>query len=409
MVAQFTFALRAGENPRSATDSLNFANFLRIFLVSSSLTWSSLILLLNAKSSFLSLLRICFLGFLFYAVTGTISGSYASHPFYAIWKSIELAASILAAITAVSIPTEDHLVTFNEVVIGVLYLLFFSVCLGAIVFPQRAFIPSRGIFSYMLQGAILPINPNSVGLIAALVAIHTFSSLLNPFRMNTKISTLLRLFFALIILILSQSRTSLIGFSVASILLMLLYKRMFLLILCSIIGFSLFFLGYYDFIVAFVMRGQSRDLFLSFSGRTYMWKTAWTYFLKSPFIGHGLASAGRFDLLGGGPASTLHGTFVEVAVGTGIVGFSFWIIALVAGCVAILKASMMARQIILNNPNPTSSQRISIIAIQNCALAMAIGIRSLTSSDLALYSLGFLMFIAFVAQAHIYCTVVKSS
>ena len=73
----------------------------------------------------------------------------------------------------------------------------------------------------------------------------------------------------------------------------------------------------------YVLRGQTTEAATELSGRLYWWENALPVWRESPIFGKGLLTATRFEVLeelGAGETSTIHGTWIEALVGTGIVG-----------------------------------------------------------------------------------------
>jgi len=92
----------------------------------------------------------------------------------------------------------------------------------------------------------------------------------------------------------------------------------------------------------FVLRGQPEQVAVSLSGRTFWWDQALPVWQSSPLVGKGLLTASRFevlDVLGRTTTATIHGTWIETLVGTGLFGTALllgsllicWRRALIAG------------------------------------------------------------------------------
>ena len=193
-------------------------------------------------------------------------------------------------------------------------------------------------------------------------------------------------------LILSQARTSLVAFIIAIAIFTVMDRRKTLFILivfATISAYSIDSLRQesYDFF----RRGQSKTLFMTLSGRTLGWKAAWDYFNKSFYFGHGFASAGKFDVLGGGSASTLHGAAFDVLVGVGIVGFAPWVAAIAWTGILLIRSRKSRDR--FKDPNERSMHS-EMIALYSMLL-----VKTLTDSGLALHSLQLMLFLIVVAWA----------
>jgi O-antigen ligase len=78
-----------------------------------------------------------------------------------------------------------------------------------------------------------------------------------------------------------------------------------------------------DRVQPYALRGDTTAQAEELSGRLYFWSHALPIWEKSPVLGRGLATATRFEVLsplGFGGTSTIHGTWIEALVGTGVVG-----------------------------------------------------------------------------------------
>jgi len=351
----------------------------------------ALMCIVRRKDGVYYLFRSSFPLLLIYAVISIISGSYASHSFYSIWKSIEVIVNIFVVVAVLAQDDQRRSVlTLYAVSIVSYYALLLSVWMGALIDPSNAFSYARGILNLQLSGLFPPINPNTVGFLGAFlsfVAIVRFVRTRWSFR---RFFYLVLLGIAFPALILSQARTSLIAFVVAIVVFTIMDRRKGLLILIVFAAISAYSVDSlrqesYDFF----RRGQTETQFTTLSGRTLGWKAAWNYFLKSPYFGHGFASAGKFDVLGGGSASTLHGAVFDVLVGVGIVGFVPWIAGIAwTGILLIRRRTSRDR---FKDPDKRSMHSEMI------ALYAMLLVKTLTDSGLALHSLQLMLFLIVVA------------
>jgi O-antigen ligase len=73
----------------------------------------------------------------------------------------------------------------------------------------------------------------------------------------------------------------------------------------------------------YLLRGETAESAAELSGRIYWWEKAIEVWKESPIVGKGLLSATRFEVLdeiGASGTSTIHSTWIEALVGTGVVG-----------------------------------------------------------------------------------------
>ena len=154
--------------------TLGFGNFLRIGTVSLSCI-IALICIMRRQDGITYLFRSSFPLLMIYAIISIISGSYASHPFYSIWKSIEVIVNILVAVAVLAENDQSRSVrTLYGVSIVSYYLLLLSVWMGALFDPNSAFHYARGILNIQLYGVLPTINPNTVGFLGAFISFASF-------------------------------------------------------------------------------------------------------------------------------------------------------------------------------------------------------------------------------------------
>jgi O-antigen ligase len=79
-----------------------------------------------------------------------------------------------------------------------------------------------------------------------------------------------------------------------------------------------------DILAEFFRRGQSDELFASLSGRTNWWDLGFYYLQQRPVLGYGAYAGSRFvvlSALGYDLTSSIHNAWLEILLGSGIVGF----------------------------------------------------------------------------------------
>jgi O-antigen ligase len=89
----------------------------------------------------------------------------------------------------------------------------------------------------------------------------------------------------------------------------------------------------------YLLRGETAESAAELSGRIYWWESALEVWKESPIVGKGLLSGTRFEVLaeiGADGTSTIHSTWIEALVGTGVVGAAL----LVASLLVALRRSV---------------------------------------------------------------------
>lgn len=353
----------------------NTGNVYRIFLVMFSLAVGAYALMKNSGN--LSKRISLPIGlFIIYSVVAFISSLLVPvNSFYTMWKSMEIMIDlmILLAIICHTYPYESILKAYKLIII-ILVALLTIFTIEALVVPSLALLPSRGTIPFTMMGYLPRYNGNSLAFLCAIVAFYSFCRMVN-FKEHKNLYIFL-FSWSFIVLILAQSRTSLVGL-IAAIAVFTYFnknkKTFYTLIILSVL-ISLF-ATLAGSIEAYLTRGQSAELMGSLSGRTHGWEAAIDAFYRSPIVGHGFAAAARTDILGVGGASTLHGAVFDVMVGTGLMGLIPWTLSIL-----IIGKSLLNRKII-NKLEP-------IYKVQHyefLGLFVLLMIRSGTSSGIAFH------------------------
>lgn len=330
-----------------------------------------------------------------YATVAIISSIFVpDYAFYSMWKGLEVLVDVIIAMAILSSakPHESGW-TCYRIYIWLSIALLAIWWIEAAVIPSEVFLPSRGIIPYTMHGHLPAYNDNTLAFQSALLSIVFIARYHRAKGAGTKAVFLAAIAWALLTLILAQSRTSLLGFLVA-LSVYLVFNRKFiffaLIIMIALIGFL--FAGFSQIAVDYVVRGQSAELFSSLSGRTIGWNAAWELFKESPLFGHGFAAAARTQILGTGGASTLHGALFDVLVGVGLMGLFPWL-----GAITILSWRLYfgAGRIALRSNTIQRSRHAEMLAVLVLVL-----IRSLTSSGLAMHDHTFMLFLAVLLYAY---------
>lgn len=335
---------------------------------------------------------------LFYGIVAFLSSQLTpTHAFYVMWKAIEVILDVLIMIAIVGNKRPMDAVWLAHRIIFFLFL-FLLVCawIGTVVKPSLAFVPSRGVIPFTIQGAYPAQNGNSLAFVSAFI-VYTGISRLCREREN-------RIFYGVLIisafvtLILTQSRTSLVALFLALFVFFYFDKRKKFLIWGAIIGGpAILYSGATVLFADYFMRSQSKELFTSLSGRTHGWEAAWISFLENPVFGSGFAAAARTQILGIGGASTLHGSIFDVMVGVGLIGLIPWLLAIVLSLLGIYKLRKF------EHPWITSTLGRNIHA-EMLGLFVLVGVRSSTSSGASMHEHTFMILLILLA----YTGVLKS-
>ncbi len=154
-----------------------------------------------------------------YIFTGFLSTIFFSEIIYlSFWKLTEILSIFFAALfinKLCSINFQYFEYVFNLIIT---YLKFIIVlCLvGVIIFPEIAIQPpsqyQEAFLPYILYGSIIKINPNSIGLIAAIIFIN---SIVNYLISKNKLKNGIWIIILFLVVVFAQSRTSLLALIIA--------------------------------------------------------------------------------------------------------------------------------------------------------------------------------------------------
>jgi O-antigen ligase len=257
-----------------------------------------------------------------FPLAGLISTGWSVYPSWTLYKSVELLIDIsvcAAAVAAAGSP--DGLKSLFDWTWFLFALIQCTVWVGALVAPARALQPATGMLHVQLAGVMPDLSSNGVGHIAALLAVVALSRLLR--REGTLLYGLL---FASSVatMLLSQTRSALLGFAVGALLVLLLSGRVLIVFSAAVAAvIVLLATSAGPTFIEYFRRGQNAEMFDSLSGRMDWWSFAWQRFMERPFTGFGAFAGGRFAALaemGDQTTSSVHNTYLEAILGLGVMG-----------------------------------------------------------------------------------------
>jgi O-antigen ligase len=257
-------------------------------------------------------------------------------PLFTMYRGFELAAGWLVLAAARRTGGWGAVARIESTLYWFTVALVVSVWVGVVLFPSQAlldtdtFLLGASPLPWQLQGVIPAISSNGVGDIGATLALWSLGyrySKSNSNRPGRRLSGWIAVL-GFVTLIGAQYRTGYIGAAAGLLLLFALRKRKYLAVI--LVGGVLAAILWGSQIVStaepYVLRGQSADVATDLSGRLYWWNQALPVWRESPLLGNGLLTGTRFEVLeeiGFGETSTIHNTWLEALVGTGLVGTFF--------------------------------------------------------------------------------------
>jgi len=326
--------------------------------------------------------------FFLYGLIAAFSSLYASHTFYSLGKALEvIVVGGPIALMLSRIQEWRSVETTYNLTLIMIGLTAVTPWLWLIINPGAVLVPSKGLLPVIMMGPLPPLNPNALASLAAIVGIASLSCLYRSER-HRKLFTFV-LLGSIATLVLSFSRTSIIGFILGAITYAYFDRRRGLLVSMVVMLATILLLGVLrELVFEYLLRGQHIESIKSLSGRTVAWEMAWNYFLESPYIGHGFVSAGRYDVLGNA-TSHLHGSIFDVLVGVGMAGAIPWILMMVWTGLRLLRPKGMK---IIQLSNEGRSRRAELLSMYVFLI-----IRGTTTSNLSTHSVETMLFLTVMA------------
>jgi O-antigen ligase len=390
----FSSILMWGLGESRAGSLANTGNWYRMFLVPFA-TFLGFFALFKYGAKLSQAFPLAIVLLLLYGIIAISSSLYVPvHAFYTMWKGIEVVVVVMIAAAILSYSRQfDSALLAYKTIIFMFWALMILFWIEAALIPSKAFLPSRGLLPFTMQGVLPSYNGNSLAFLSAVLVFSSFCAMQRSTAAFKKVFFAILCAWAFTTLLFAQSRTSLFGLLVALVVYMLIDKRYFTMAVMIVIGSIAAVSGqFFDVAEQYVMRGQSEELFTSLSGRTRGWEAAWALFLESPLTGHGFAAAAREEILGYTGASTLHGAVFDVLVGVGIIGLIPW-------AVSIIWTIWLMTRLWLGSSLIARERQFRSLHAEMVGIMTLILIRSSTSSGLAMHEHTFMLFLSIVVYA----------
>ncbi len=359
-------------NPRGVTAiAENPVDTIRVFriLVLSILTVTAVIVIVFSKSRVFAGWGARWMAL--YAGIAMISSFYSPFPLLSLWKGFEVLSHVAVGIMVGGSlhQREDIEHVINIILLAMLFLVI-SALASSIISPSLAFakMEHTGQMAFMLRGVYPRINANTLSQISAIVAACSLCCFFSVEKTTSRFGALLVFVMALACLLLSHSRTSLLIFFPAVCFIVMFFRAKIIAFTTLWIGIILVLSGFViDNVIAYILRGQSKELFLCLSGRTDFWDLVLEKIYESPIIGHGFYASQRMSW----GTSTVDNTYLEVLLGVGIVGLTFFCMAVISVFLNLWKANQWNSQ---KNIDPNWR----LVWIQQTVIFLFLFFRSLT-------------------------------
>ena len=282
--------------------------------------------------------------FSLFALWGLASTLWSEAPTVTFYKSVEYCAMLaLFALAAwlINSNTRDpqsRSLALKSIFDFSWFLVFFlmvNVYVGAVVWPEYAILQNyrdqSGLLGFSLQGALPGIAENGVGQIAAVLGIVALVRILLMPRFRALYVPIFA--FSVITMVLTQSRSPILGF-VLAVGVVLLVGRRFVLLAASGVFMGVAMLTQYSQLAyEFLRRGQSTQDLASLTGRVGYWQSSLEAVRERLLQGYGANAGGRYvirSVSGETDVSTVHNLWLEVLLDTGAVGLVLFLAGVAA-------------------------------------------------------------------------------
>ncbi|MCC6723129.1 MAG: O-antigen ligase family protein [Saprospiraceae bacterium] len=274
-----------------------------------------------------------------YLLLGLLSVVWASLPYYSLLQWSMIVEALVFAWFFTQLVSFYNAVSDNHARFSLLFgraALF--ICLGFLFgwyFDPETFARMTHAGEVARLGGII-INPNELGMFAVLGAVMGYTELLE--KQSKKLNYGL-LAVSVYVLLLTQSRSSLIAFLLVSAIFVLRLRNLRVISL-SVIGVVVVLPFLFQSII--LKQGDMEEV-MSMTGRLPFWQDLFTDgFTKRPLLGYGfmcVAEGEYFESIHSYSAKMTHNTFIQVLLNLGLVGIFICFLQLLYTFVAIGRSS----------------------------------------------------------------------
>jgi hypothetical protein len=302
------------------------------------------------------------------------------------FRGAELLAGFVVVLGAVRLAGRDAARRIGDILYWFIVAQIASAWIGVVLFPTDALRQSRSPLPVQLQGVYPTISSNTLGLLGVILVVWTLGRMWSSERDRRPPSFLAGILIVLGVatLVVAQYRTGYVALALSIALLLLARGRKAFGALIAVLAVTIAIWGHSLGLEAepFLLRGQSTQEAQQLSSRLGYWEAALPVWRRSPVVGRGLVTATRFEVLaplGRSFTSTIHSTWVEGLVGTGVIG-----VALLA------TALLLALKQALQQAFRTGGDVVPML------LLTVLTIRSATGTTFEIFGLGTLLFLTIV-------------
>jgi O-antigen ligase len=388
-----TLVFRVRDADTLAANPLDSAGAVRIALVGLAFLLGARALLLTERGNDAprKLTSRPFRIYLAYIAVVAIGALLSSRPTLTSYRVFELLTGALVIAGALKVVGRLALKRLVSLLYWSIVGLILTVWAGVLIAPSLALSPVGERFSFgapipwRIVGVMPVMSANFAGTLGVLLFLWSLAYWLREDRLEVgpRLSVAGCLaFLGLVTLLAAQYRTGYAAALAGVGVLLLLRKRTGIAVLLLTIALAAGVSGIVSGsdVEGFVLRGQSAEVATGLTGRTIWWEKALEVFRESPLIGGGLLTASRFEVLaelGATTTATIHGTWIEALVGTGLVG-----------------ASLILAAFLITFRRSWAEARSPIGSLIPALLIMVVLVRSLTANTFESFGFEALLFMS---------------
>jgi O-antigen ligase len=322
-----------------------------------------------------------------YVTAAFISAAFSVKPVLTLYRGVELAVVLLVVLSAVR-SSADARQRQLKVLLGFFVALAVSVWLGVLYAPGEALAQTASFGQFAsplterIQGVVPYLSSDETGFVGALLCVWAVALYVtSPGRSKSLLAALAML--GIVTLVASQYRTGYVEVA-AGLLILMVYKRRTWLAASAVAAIvAMVFWGHAisSNLQGVVFRGENAQVVSSLNGRATYWAKGIDVWKESPIFGKGLSTATRFEVLeplGFASTATIHSSWIEALVGTGVVG----VIALAGAVGCVVRRAFRASMVV------------------PMTLVTVLLVRSLTLGAFELTSMAFILFAVIVTWVY---------
>lgn len=341
--------------------------------------------------------------FVLYGFLGMATSMFSPRPLFSMYKAGVVVFDVLLAAGLLVLALRSGRRHVSDLTLGLVVLAIGGALLGALIWPAYAFQPKPGAFGIMLYGVLPILHPNELGMWAGIVLVVSMARWYVAPDARQKWSWLFIGCASAVVVLLAQSRTSVVAILV-SVALAIPYlsktrahavigSSVLLMIAAGGVGILVVFLGpdvLFSPVINYLERGQAEGGLATMHDRIGAWMNiGWPMFLESPIVGHGFDAGVRFGTdLGIGH---LHNSYFQILANSGLLGILPWIAAVVIGGLGLVRHAWRQRS------SPPLERARALVPV---LILLGLLARSWTGSVMVSHAWSTMMFLALMVDLY---------